>query len=70
MTVFKELYLDESTIIFLTMSGNTIVAIGNTENILDEIQKEIDNYMNENKLEMVNIITSNNFDVFNYEKEE
>lgn len=68
MTVFKKIYFDEDTIIFLTMNGDTIVAVGNIENILDEIQEEINKYMEENNLKMVNIITANDFDIFNYEK--
>ena len=70
MTIYKELHLDEDTIIFLTFHGQNIIAVGNVDDILGIIEEEIDEYMKENNLEMVNVITSKDFDVYNIEIED
>lgn len=68
MTRFKEVLIDEDTVIFITFYNNNIYAIGNVNNIIDKIEDEIDIYMKENNYKNINIITANDFDVYNIEK--
>lgn len=70
MTIYKKLHLDVDTMIFITFHKNHVIAIGNVDDILSAIDEEVKNYMKENNLKMVNVITSNNFDVCNIEIED
>jgi len=67
MTIYKELYLDVDTMIFLIFHEQNVIAIGNVDDIISAIEEEVNKYMKENNLKMINIITAKDFDVFNYE---
>lgn len=69
MTKFKEITIDQDTIIFLTFHKQTIIAVGNVKDMLTEVQEEVNNYMKANNYDFANLIYSNNFDVVNIENE-
>ena len=69
MAIYKELYLDKDAIIFLTFHEQNIIAVWNVDDIMSAIEDEINEYMKENDLKMVNVITSNDFNIYNIEKD-